>query len=88
MLQRKQARQRRDYLYRRAMLLRDAEIAEKRSKLRKSLATGKPLDSTIANDKGLRKDFAYDESRPDLTTNEELDLGMLCVDRLCEMTGQ
>ncbi|ETS81887.1 U3 small nucleolar ribonucleoprotein IMP4 [Pestalotiopsis fici W106-1] len=71
---RKQARQRRDYLYRRAMTLRDAEISEKRAKLRASLATGKPLDSSIANDKELRKDYAYDESRPDRTVNEELDL--------------
>ncbi|KAI6768293.1 hypothetical protein HG530_006302 [Fusarium avenaceum] len=73
-MQRKQARQRRDYLYRRALLLRDAEISEKRAKLRSSLASGKPLDSTIANDKTLRKDYQYDESRPDLTTNEQLDL--------------
>lgn len=56
------------------MTLRDAEISEKRAKLRSSLATGKPLDSSIANDKTLRKDYAYDESRPDRTVNEELDL--------------
>ncbi|PHH90202.1 hypothetical protein CDD83_4246 [Cordyceps sp. RAO-2017] len=71
---RKQARQRRDYLYRRALLLRDAEISEKRAKLRASLASGKPLDPSIANDKSLRKDYAYDESRPDLSTQEQLDL--------------
>lgn len=56
------------------MTLRDAEVSEKRAKLRASLATGKALDSTIANDKGLRKDYAYDESRPDRTVQEELDL--------------
>src|SRR6478752_6359254 len=39
-----------------------------------SLASGKPLDPSIANDKSLRKDYQYDESRPDLTTNEQLDL--------------
>ncbi|KAG5937251.1 hypothetical protein E4U53_000040 [Claviceps sorghi] len=71
---RRQARQRRDYLYRRALLLRDAEIAEKRAKLRASLASGKPLDPAIANDKALRKDYQYDESAPDLSTNEQLDL--------------
>ena len=73
-LQRKQTRQRRDYLYRRALTLRDAEISEKRAKLRASLASGKPLDPAIANDKKLREDYKYDESRPDLTVNEELDL--------------
>ncbi|TWU72202.1 snoRNA-binding rRNA-processing protein imp4 [Metarhizium rileyi] len=71
---RKQARQRRDYLYRRALLLRDAEVSEKRAKLRASLASGKPLDPSIANDKSLRKDYQYDESAPDLSTNERLDL--------------
>ncbi|KAJ1326654.1 U3 small nucleolar ribonucleoprotein IMP4 [Microdochium nivale] len=71
---RKQARQRRDYLYRKALLLREAEISEKRAKLRSSLATGRPLDPTIANDKELRRDYAYDESRADRTAGEELDL--------------
>ncbi|KZZ97642.1 U3 small nucleolar ribonucleoprotein IMP4 [Moelleriella libera RCEF 2490] len=71
---RKQTRQRRDYLYRKALLLRDAEISEKRAKLRASLASGKPLDPSIANDKALRKDFQYDESAPDLTAKEQLDL--------------
>jgi U3 small nucleolar ribonucleoprotein protein IMP4 len=72
-ISRRQARQRRDYLYRRALTLRDAEIAEKR-KAQNLLATGKPLDPAIANDKELRKDYKYDESRPDRTIEEELDL--------------
>lgn len=56
------------------MLLREAEISEKRAKLRSSLATGRPLDPSIANDKDLRRDYAYDESRDDRTAAEELDL--------------
>ncbi|KAI9844671.1 MAG: snoRNA-binding rRNA-processing protein imp4 [Sclerophora amabilis] len=72
--QRKQARQRRDYLYRRALTLRDAEIAEKRAKLKASLASGKPLAAEIANDKELRKDYQYDEPRAERTAEEELDL--------------
>lgn len=72
--QRKQARQRKDYLYRRALTLQQAEISEKRAKLRASLASGKPLDPSIANDKKLRENYKYDESRPDLTADEELDL--------------
>ncbi|KAH8599198.1 anticodon-binding protein [Bisporella sp. PMI_857] len=71
---RKNTRQRRDYLYRRALTLQQAEISEKRAKLRASLATGKPLDPAIANDKKLRADYKYDESRPDMTVEEELDL--------------
>lgn len=46
------------------MLLRDASIAEKRAQLKASLASGKPLDPSIANDKQLREDFKYDESLP------------------------
>ncbi|KAI1340399.1 Brix-domain-containing protein [Xylariaceae sp. FL0016] len=71
---RKQARQRRDYIYRKALILQQAEISEKRAKLRAALASGRPLDPSVANDKDLRKDFQYDESRPDRNTNEELGL--------------
>ncbi|KAL2827621.1 anticodon-binding protein [Aspergillus cavernicola] len=61
---RRQARERRDYLYRRALQLRDASIAEKRAQLKESLATGKQLDPSIADDKTLREDFKFDESLP------------------------
>ncbi|KAI0146182.1 anticodon-binding protein [Xylariaceae sp. FL1272] len=71
---RKNARARRDFLYRKALLLRDAEISEKRAKLRASLASGRPLDHSIAQDTQLRKDYAYDESAPDRTVQEGLDL--------------
>ena len=59
---RRQARERRDYLYRRALQLKDASIAEKRALLKKSLMTGKPLDVSIVSDKSLHKDYKYDES--------------------------
>ncbi|KAF2260813.1 Brix-domain-containing protein [Lojkania enalia] len=71
---RKQARERRDYLYRRALTLRDAELASKRSALKASLASGKPLDHSIANDASLRADYKYDESRADRSVEEELGL--------------
>ncbi|KAF3480070.1 U3 small nucleolar ribonucleoprotein IMP4 [Arthroderma uncinatum] len=61
---RRQARERRDYLYRKALLLKDASIAERRATLKASLASGKPLDPSIANDRSLREDFKYDESLP------------------------
>jgi len=71
---RKQARERRDYLYRRALTLRDAELASKRAALKASLASGKPLSKDVANDQNLRQDFKYDESRADRTAEEELGL--------------
>ncbi|KAI1129089.1 anticodon-binding protein [Nemania abortiva] len=71
---RKNARARRDFLYRKAILLQNAEVSERRSKLRAALASGRPLDPSIANDKTLRKDFQYDESAQDRNIQEELEL--------------
>ncbi|KAI1809667.1 anticodon-binding protein [Poronia punctata] len=71
---RKTARARRDFLYRKAILLQNAEVSEKRAKLRAALASGRSLDPNIANDKALRKDFQYDESAPDRSLQEELEL--------------
>ncbi|KAI8936192.1 hypothetical protein NX059_006623 [Plenodomus lindquistii] len=71
---RKQARERRDYLYRRALTLRDAELASKRAALKASLATGKPLDHNLANDTALRSAYKYDETVADRAAEEELAL--------------
>lgn len=56
------------------MQLRDASIAEKRAVLKKSLATGKPIDPAIANDQSLRKDFKFDESRNEETAEAQRQL--------------
>jgi U3 small nucleolar ribonucleoprotein protein IMP4 len=71
---RKQARERRDYLYRRALTLRDAELASKRASLKASLASGKPLDRAIATDDTLRADYKYDETHASRTAEDELGL--------------
>ncbi|KAI9753056.1 MAG: hypothetical protein M4579_005355 [Chaenotheca gracillima] len=71
---RKQARQRRDYLHRRALTLQSAETAQRRSLLKTSLASGKPLPSEVANDTSLRRDYQYDEPRADRTAEDELAL--------------
>jgi U3 small nucleolar ribonucleoprotein protein IMP4 len=73
-IQRRQARERRDYLYRRALTLRDASIAEKRAKLKASLASGKQIDPSIANDTRLREDFKYDESLPSKAQGKDDDI--------------
>ena len=54
-------------------MLRDASIAEKRAQLKASLASGKPLDPTIANDKALREDFKYDESKDKEDSEMDID---------------
>ncbi|SPN97505.1 probable IMP4 protein [Cephalotrichum gorgonifer] len=71
---RKQARLRRDYLYRQALILKEAETSEKRAQLRAAIASGRPVDPSIAKDQSLRKDFQYDESKPDLDAGEMADL--------------
>lgn len=73
-MDRRQARQRRDYLYRRALTLRDSEISRKRAALKSSLATGRPLEPALAKDKNLQRDFKYDETRADRSAEDELDL--------------
>lgn len=57
-------------------------MAEKRAKLRAALASGKPLDPEIANDKQLRKDFDYDASR-DVAGDASLDID----DEYSELSG-
>ncbi|KAF3927249.1 hypothetical protein ABW20_dc0108226 [Dactylellina cionopaga] len=68
---RKTARQRREYLYRKQLAVQDAAVADRRAKLRASLASGKPLTKDIANDEQLRKDYKFDESKPAKGDDEE-----------------
>ena len=51
--------------------------------MKASLASGRPLAPGIANDRELRKDFRFDESRADRTAEEELDLD----DEYAELSG-
>lgn len=73
-MNRRNVRERKDYIYRKALVLRDAEIAAKRAQMKSALASGKPLDPAVANDKELKKNYQFDESRADRTAEEELEL--------------
>lgn len=68
---RRQARERREYLFRKAQQLREQNTIAKRQQLSAALATGKALPKEIAEDKELQKDYLYDESVQ--KSNEELD---------------
>ncbi|ODV83879.1 hypothetical protein CANARDRAFT_29609 [[Candida] arabinofermentans NRRL YB-2248] len=59
---RRQARERKEYLYRKATQLQEQTLIQKRQQLSKSLATGKPLSKELAEDTKLQKDYIYDES--------------------------
>ncbi|KAJ6256585.1 U3 small nucleolar ribonucleoprotein [Drechslerella dactyloides] len=67
---RRTARERREYLYRKQLAVQDAAVADRRAKLRASLASGKPLSKDIADDEQLRKDYKFDESKHEGGENE------------------
>ncbi|SMN18644.1 similar to Saccharomyces cerevisiae YNL075W IMP4 Component of the SSU processome, which is required for pre-18S rRNA processing [Maudiozyma saulgeensis] len=66
---RRQARERREYLYRKAQQLQEAQQEQKRQIIKESLAQGKPLPKEIAEDTELQRDFRYDQSHQ--TENDE-----------------
>lgn len=67
---RRQARERREYLYRKAQELQDSQLQQKRQIIKQALAQGKPLPKELAEDESLQKDFRYDQS---LKEREEAD---------------
>lgn len=76
---RRQARERKEYLYRKAQQLKEQSQIEKRHKLAEALATGKALPREIADDDKLQKDYLYDETVQ--AENEEVD------DEYSELSG-
>ncbi|CAI4739131.1 BBM_1a_G0045730.mRNA.1.CDS.1 [Saccharomyces cerevisiae] len=67
---RRQARERREYLYRKAQELQDSQLQQKRQIIKQALAQGKPLPKELAEDESLQKYFRYDQS---LKESEEAD---------------
>jgi U3 small nucleolar ribonucleoprotein protein IMP4 len=72
--QRRTARERKDYLYRRAAILREAEISDKRRALRTALAAGRPALTGTLQDEALRADYKYDETVAQRSADDELAL--------------
>ncbi|KAG8904318.1 snoRNA-binding rRNA-processing protein imp4 [Tulasnella sp. 403] len=61
---RRQARERREYIYRKALESQEQQIYERKQLLKESLATGKRLPTELKKDaQKLAKDYAYDESQ-------------------------
>lgn len=59
---RRQARERREYLYRKAQELQESQLQQKRQIIKQALAQGKPLPKEIAEDEQLQQDFRYDQT--------------------------
>lgn len=70
---RRQARERREYLYRKAQQLQEAQLHEKRQIIKKALAEGKPLPKELAEDEKLQQDYRYDQTIDDVNANDEID---------------
>lgn len=68
---RRQARERREYLYRKAQQLQEAQLNEKRQIIKQALEQGKPLPKEIAEDTKLQEDYRYDQTINE--ANEEID---------------
>lgn len=62
---RKQARERREYLYKKAQELQETQLQQKRQIIKQALAQGKPLPKELAEDEQLQKDFRYDQTMAD-----------------------
>lgn len=61
---RRQTRERREYIYRKALESQEQQIYERKQKLKDSLATGKALPTELKKDsQKLAKDYAFDESQ-------------------------
>lgn len=67
---RRQARERREYLYRKALELQESSLQQKRQQIKAALASGKPLPKEIAEDESLQKDYLYDESVQETVDDE------------------
>ncbi|CAR27356.1 hypothetical protein ZYGR_0I06300 [Zygosaccharomyces rouxii] len=68
---RRQARERREYLYKKAQELQESQLQHKRQIIKNALAQGKPLPKDIADDEQLQKDFRYDESKDAVDIDDE-----------------
>ncbi|KAI9104994.1 anticodon-binding protein [Phlyctochytrium arcticum] len=61
---RRQARQRREYLYRKALESKDRQIYERKQEIREALDSGKPLSQELRKEADhLRKELLYDENQ-------------------------
>ncbi|KAL6930162.1 snoRNA-binding rRNA-processing protein imp4 [Hanseniaspora valbyensis] len=77
---RRQARERREYLYKKAQELQQSQVQEKRIILKQALATGKPLPKELAEDSKLQENYRFDETA---TNENEEDID----DEYAELSG-
>lgn len=85
---RKQARERREYLYRKSLQIKEASRLERRQQLKAALSLGKPLSRELAEDTELQKDYIYDESEQVEIDDEYSAIGGIIDPRLIITTSR
>ncbi|CDK26129.1 unnamed protein product [Kuraishia capsulata CBS 1993] len=85
---RKQARERREYLYRKAVELQEVALNAKKQQLKQSLASGKALPREIADDEQLQADHKFDESIQQSVDDEYSNLSGLVEPKIVITTSR
>ncbi|KAF8000158.1 U3 small nucleolar ribonucleoprotein IMP4 [Metschnikowia aff. pulcherrima] len=85
---RRQARERREYLYKKALELQETAQLEKRQKLKAALASGKALSKELSEDTELHKNFRFDESEQAEIDDEYLALSGVNDPRIIVTTSR
>lgn len=85
---RRQARERREYLYQKALELQEQAQMERRQKLKEALALGKAVSKEVGDDLELQKNFRYDESEQATLDDEYLALSGVVDPKLIVTTSR
>ncbi|CDR40161.1 CYFA0S04e04896g1_1 [Cyberlindnera fabianii] len=85
---RKQQRERKEYLYRKALELQEASLHQKRQVMKQALASGKALPKEIADDKKLQKDYLFDESIQETIDDEYSQLSGIADPKIIVTTSR
>jgi U3 small nucleolar ribonucleoprotein protein IMP4 len=74
---RRNARQRREYLYKRAASLQEAQLHAKRSALKTALDEGRKLNPDLAKDRAVQEQYVFDEAKAAEATEIEDEFSVL-----------
>lgn len=85
---RRQARERREYLYKKSLELQEQAQLEKRQQLKAALASGKPLSKELSEDAELQQNFRFDESEQTEIDDEYLAMSGVNEPRIIVTTSR
>ncbi|KAJ1927613.1 snoRNA-binding rRNA-processing protein imp4, partial [Linderina macrospora] len=69
---RRQARQRREYLYKKSLEIQERQTFEKKQKLKEALRDGKPIPTELQDEaEQLNQQLKFDEAAEELTSTQD-----------------